>query len=581
MRNIRLIHTVQEETMISEQLTIILKKNHKHEEITEYPEGIFETTLELEVWDVRRVKIIIELAVTFEASGEYFKAEELYIFLWKRLIEHSHHHHHHHGVEVHISMIDIAIEYVRFLRRRNRHEEACSILICLWTEYEEYTFESVDIFLRLKMVGEIMRAISLLSIAVSVFRKCWGWFSSHGHHEHVASCEVLISETVQEIITTTTKTTTTTTTTETVIKELFESSISRTTVTSETISICKGLISLYMKLEQWSQAIEVTQRSLTLIWRMVLSGGAICALPTDFGSEAIEIAMYLAICHHRSHHYHESEEIYIRIYRACLNSCDVHDERLIKSYTVLIKFYEESRHWHKMIHIYQEMLEQYRKHLGVSHALTIKTLYILASLCADHGHGSALSYYEEIVLVINGKSRVCHHDAREALMVLCRIYYEEGHWTKLHETCVVLWETWTHHHHEHKFSHDFIELLYIRYRYVLEHHIHCEYEVLRTITIQYRETCIKFFGASVSITIKALLEFAQLCLKSEKYIHEAITTYEEVSSVVAAGSFLLLMMSGPDQNDDNHDDLHYHHGDIVDHDYHDQREACESVCYCV
>ena len=565
--------------MISEQLTIILKKNHKHEDIIEYEKGIFETTLELEDWDVRRVQVIIELAATFEAGGEYFKAEELYIFLWSRLIERTHHHHHHHGAQVYISIIDIAIKYIHFLRRRNRHEEACSILICLWTEYEEYTFESEEIFLRLKVVGELMRAISLLSLAVSVFKKCWGWFTSHGKHEHVASCEILISETIQEIVTTTTKTTistTTTTTTETVIKELFESTISRTTVTSETISVCKGLISLHMKLEQWAQAIEVTQRSLTLIWRMVLSGGGICALPKDFGSEAIEIAMYLAICHHRSHHYHESEEIYVRIYRACLTSCDIHDERLIRSYTVLVKFYEESRHWQKMIHIHQEMLEEYRKRLGASHALTIKTLYILASLCVDHGHGSAISYYEEIVLVLNAKSKVCHHDAREALMVLCRIYYEEGQWTKLHETCTVLWETWIHHHHEHKFSHEFIELLYIRYRHVLEHHHHCEYEVLRTITIQYKQSCTKFFGASVAITIRALIEYAQLCFKSGKYIQEAISTYEEVSISIAITS-LLLTLSGSHQNH-NH---YYHDSNNFHNDNYDQRAACKSLRHCL
>ena len=37
------------------------------------------------------------------------------------------------------------------------------------------------------------------------------------------------------------------------------------------------------------------------------------------------------------------------------------------------------------------------------------------------------------------------------------------------------------------------------------------------------------FGASVSVTIGALVELAQICMRSEKHIHEAISYYEEVS----------------------------------------------------
>jgi hypothetical protein len=69
----------------------------------------------------------------------------------------------------------------------------------------------------------------------------------------------------------------------------------------------------------------------------------------------------------------------------------------------------------------------------------------------------------------------------------------------------------------------------MRYIYVLEHHSNSGYEVIRTITIHYRDTCLKVFGASVAITIKALVELAHICMKQEKYMTEAISYYEEVS----------------------------------------------------
>jgi len=529
----------EEETSISGHLNVVLKKGENREDLTEYERNIFETTSEMEIWDIRRIEITLKLAVTYEAHGDFLKAEELYIILWRRLIEYCHHVHLHHvDIDVHISMIDISIEYVRFLRRCDRHEEAAGILICIWTEYEEYDFESEIIFLRLKMVGELMRAISLLSIAVSVFKKCLSWFKSHGKVEHTTSCEVLISETIEEITTTTVTSTTvstTTTTTETVIKEVFESTISRSTVSTETISVCQSLISFYMKSEKWSEAITTSTRSLELVWRMILSGGGTIALPRDFGSEAVDIAIQLAICHLRLHHFHESESIYVRIYRACLNSCKVQDDRFTKIYATLIKFYEEHGHWHKVVEIHRDVLTVCRKQLGSSHTMTIKTLYLLASICSERGHGHAHEYYEEIITVLNGNSHTCHKEALPAMTILCRIYFEMGHWKQLKHVCEILWETWSHHHHEHKFEADFIELLYMRYIYVLEHHSHAGYEILRTITIQFRETCVKVFGVSVAISIRSLIELAQICMRSEKHVHEAISHYEEVSKMSHLG----------------------------------------------
>ncbi|KAI4287738.1 MAG: hypothetical protein L6R35_003004 [Caloplaca aegaea] len=521
----------EEETTISENLTIVLESSDSKTDIVEYEQGIFDIVTELEVWDIRRIRMTLELAMSYEKRGEILMAEELFVMLWRRLTDECHHHH---GVEIHIHTFDVVIEYVHFLRRCHRHEEAANVLICIWSEYEEYHFESETIFLRLKRIGQLMREVSLLSIAVSVFRKCWQWFKSHDKHEHTKSCETIISETMIEIITTVSTSTvsttsTTTTSTEVVVREMFESTVSRTTVTSETISICKNLISYYMKLEQWSEAIAVTKRSLLLMWKSIVSGSGTIALPKDYGTEAIEIAIYLAVCHHRSHHFHEAEEVYVRVYRACRNSCHIDDPRLFNAYTVLIKFYEEHRHWRKVIETYQDILREYRSHLGSKHHLTIRTLYLLGSLCMEHGHGNEHEYYEEIITILGHGNDTCHPDALEAVMFMCRWHYEMGHWHKLRNVCKILWETWRHRHAGYeKFTAEFVEILYLRYRYVLENHVHCEYAVLRELIIEYRHTCVKSFGVSAAITIKAMIELAHFSMKMEKHVHEAISLYEEV-----------------------------------------------------
>ncbi|KAL8671644.1 MAG: hypothetical protein Q9168_003850 [Polycauliona sp. 1 TL-2023] len=522
----------QEETAISEHLTIVIKKGDKKTDVVEYERGIFDIVTELEVWDIRRIRMTLELAWSYEKRGEILMAEELFVILWTKLTDQCHHHHHHHGVDIHIRTIDIVIEYVHFLGRCHRHEEAANVLICIWSEYEEYDFESETLFLKFQIIGQLMQEISLLSIAVTVFRKCLRWFKSHGKHEHTSSCELMISATLEEIVRTTTTTTTSTTTetsTEVVIQEMFESTLTQTTVTSQTVTICKNLISYYMQLESWTEAIEVTKRSLYVIWKSIVTGGGTIALPKDFGKDAIEIAISWAICHRRSHHFHEAEEIYVRIYHACRNSCRIGDERLSNAYTMLVELYEEHHHWHKVVKLHREMLTEYRNHLGSKHHLVIRTLYSLGSLCAEHGHGNGEDYYQEIVDVLGHGDHDCHPDALVATMWMCRWHYEMGHWHQLRTVCTILWDTWKHQHAGHeKFTAEFVEVLYHRYRYVLEHHVHVEYTVIRELTIEYRRACVKSFGPSVAITIRAIVELAHYSMKLEKYIQEAISLYEEV-----------------------------------------------------
>ena len=38
--------------------------------------------MDMDIWDVRRIKIELELAVSYESRGEIFMAEELYIMLF-------------------------------------------------------------------------------------------------------------------------------------------------------------------------------------------------------------------------------------------------------------------------------------------------------------------------------------------------------------------------------------------------------------------------------------------------------------------------------------------------------------------
>jgi hypothetical protein len=159
-----------EETSISGHLKIVLKKGEKHgctrKLLNTRNESLTNSITVLDLWSERHIKTIRELEGACEKRGELLKTEEYYVTLWSRWIEHYHQIRTHSvDADVHLSIIDISLEYVHFLRRHHRHEEAAGVVICIWAEHEEYTFKSEIIFLRLKKIGELMRATSLLSIA--------------------------------------------------------------------------------------------------------------------------------------------------------------------------------------------------------------------------------------------------------------------------------------------------------------------------------------------------------------------------------------------------------------------------------
>ena len=519
----------EEAKEVSEKLTVVLRKDQGRKEAVGYRRSIFETCEEtLEIWDARRIQITLELAWSYEAQGDFHCAEEVLIKLWWQITEACRGKK---NVEIHIAKIDIAIAYFRFLQRMKRTEEAVSILICIWTEYEHETYGSEVIILRLKTIGQLLKTVGLFSIAISIFTSVWAWFKRSGKTDHEAgSITVLISETLEEEV----KTTTTTVVKEETVREVFETTFTRCKTTkkyTELIKACKSLAVYFIQLQRYAEAIEICHRSLEITWSVVLTGEGSITLPSEHASEIIIIVHRLAECHRKQGHFELAERFYLRVYRACLTSLKITDEILTNASMVLIRFYEEHHRHKQAIEIYKELLERYKAQLGAKHTLTIKTLYMLASLCLSYGwEQDAYTYYREIVTVLNHGHKHCHHDAVEAAVILIKWYHQEKRWKELQETCTILWETYVHHHHgEHyHFTEEMVIVIYEKYRYVLEYHAKVEFSVLYKISIEYRDVSIKVFGASTAIIAVALLELATVCEKSEKHYHEAVTIYEEI-----------------------------------------------------
>ncbi|KAG8528606.1 uncharacterized protein KY384_006293 [Bacidia gigantensis] len=526
---------------ISDELMIVLRKDDKCKDILKYTGSIFETSEEtMEVWDIRRITITIQIAIAYEREGKISLAEETYIELWQRITEACRTKR---VTEMLIAKFDIAFAYVEFLRRCQRVEEASSILICIWEEHQHEAHISETFIIHIKTLGKLMKSFGLLQFAISVFSSVWSFFKKHNKcsHEEALSVTVLISETVEEVITTKTTTVTTTTTTtrtettttvsETILIEIFESflaTIHTLKAYTQIIKTCNALVTIYAQLEQWSKAVTILTKTLEIVWKQIIHIEGEISLPGTCRGEAVLIALRYARCYHYQHNFDVAERIYIAIYKACLTGFQIEDEHVQKTFYALIEFYESYHRHDKAIKLYEELLVRYRKHLGASHTLTISLLYKLGSLCLSYGRKEGYSYYVEIVTVLNKDSHRCHHDAFEAAIILSRWYYEEKKWEKCHQICKIVWETY---HHEWKtitLEQTLLITLFNRYLDVCRYHVKVEYSILRKLVLEYREVCTQIFGVTASITIEALIQVATILELRAEYYEEALTIYEEI-----------------------------------------------------
>ncbi|KAM0371894.1 hypothetical protein ACHAPY_009841 [Fusarium culmorum] len=515
-------------------LDIVLRGEEAERGICEMEEFIFETTEELDIHSHLCIAMMIKLAWSYHSCGKFYLAERLFISIWRRIsiscrLNAS--------IEIHIAKIQIAIEYCKYLRKVHRHEEATTILICLWAEYEHHKCETETLVIWIRELGTMCRSFGLLEITVTILTKVWGWFKGcgKGDDEEARKTTVLITEVVEEVTetTTTTKTTTTTTTevTETVVKEIYETHYTRCKNSGfdhAFYSACMALIGIYFEHHRWAEAEVIIKRTLEITWKAILTTDVTITLSEHSVRECVHVARRLARCYHHQGHFEKAEFIYLRIYRACLASCSLEDELLCGSITVLIEFYEEHHRHEKVIEIYIEILERYKKTLGHTHRLTIWTLYQLAHHCKLIGHKDVYKYYLEIVTVLNKGIKHCHHDAFEAALFLCRHYHGRSMWVELRELCAFVWETVCHHRGEHKWSEEIICEIYEKYTYVLEVHVKVEFSVLYQISVEYKEVIEETCGGESYAYILALIAFAKMCEKHEKHVHESVTVYEEV-----------------------------------------------------
>jgi tetratricopeptide (TPR) repeat protein len=527
-----------------------------------------------EFTDYLCIKNWLWLANTFEQCKHFFEAERLYVSLLQSITIICD------GdadVDASSIKIDIALEYVKFLRRQGRVKDASSILVCLAAEYKEdkeYHKHSINgeteknkavvkYITRIRDVAEECRAHGLSSIAVSILRNVWNSFSSKGYSKETQSTAILITEVIQEITETTettttivtTKTTTVTESTEKAVRELFEHLVHQhhhDTSDTTLFSASKALISVYTQQKNWRLVEETLKKTLDSTWKEILTAGSKIKLPQYSTGECLDLARRLAACYSTQGLFSMAEEVHSQVFAAC-STLKLEDSVSTKSGSItgaelyetatnsLIAFYEEHHRHTEAINIHIKVLEKYEAELGTKHASTIKILYLLADRYLALGHEEAYIYYDKIVSVLNEGHDYCHHHAFRAALVLSKHYDARSFWDKLHAICNVLWVTITRNHEEHvteegyRIDAEAIALIYDRYSYVLDHHAKADFSKRYDVAVKYRDIITKS-SSDETLVIKTLIALAKICETHKDYYKVSVSAYEEVLKRIATST---------------------------------------------
>ena len=391
--------TTTDTTEDSRSINALLRQRTKNREgIQTLERSLFERGESDELvqgFDAKRTDLMIREAESYAQKGEVAKAERIWVELWSQIAEQCRIHS---TTEWHERQIQTVMGYSSFLRSQKRDSEASSTLLGLWQEYElNHTAQTKTIVDRLTEVATMMKTVGLSSAALSIFKHAQSYYQSINsqHTSQYTRIQQEMHSTSREVMTSTTSTTVS----DSVLRELFFSSINTThqTIDASGLESAKILVQRYMEEQRWSESIKITKSALKTIWSSfyAVSLDSVTLTKTNL-EECIDLVQRLATCYRYQKRMDKVEDVYVRLFRAVRSSRKVDDALVIKASDQLIALYKERSQTEKLIGIYQELLIDYCAVYGETSKKAIETMYLLGQMCRQNP--STRNYWIEVRL---------------------------------------------------------------------------------------------------------------------------------------------------------------------------------------
>ena len=491
--------------------------------------------------DPRRVTATIHMAEAYQTREDYTSAEILLIELWKTITDATRSKPSPENQELRFG---VAMAYVNFLQRCERDTEATGMLLGLWGELELSELLSSSDLDHLKQLQGMLRSSGQLTVSLFALLTMWKWYTNSGpqYTNDANSVASSIADNVRAIReqhkarTTPGKQQPESPSADPVLQEIFDMGVVNSRDFPSDPSVISNSDRTSAKLigqERWEEAINVLQNSLDLAWPSLRANRTTEKVPQEHQDQTLGLVDRLIYCLVHEKRLGEAFETYLALHEA---SKLTSDPRLMTQLNrPLIGYYQAQGKVDSLIDIYDEILQKYRSELSPAHADTIRTIYILSSLCDSiNRQDSMVDYNEQILVALNGDTAKCHPGAIEAALKLSEVYTEQGQWKRASDICRALWQTVLDDPLIDGLTPATIQTIYGRYRMALTQNPENHYSTLRPVIEQYYEVCSKLYDPKSDVRMKAAFELAELNEREQPYQVHAVRAYQQI--IATAGS---------------------------------------------
>jgi hypothetical protein len=453
-------------------------------------------------------------------------AEQAYIEIWQRVSKEYRSHHSEQWLERKMKTV---LRYSKFLRSHNRENDASSVLSSVLEENISVTESNVSL---LQEMSTVMKSLGLAFQSLSLLKHCSHYYQATSRTSTSAYRDIQQSiHTTSREIMQSAESSSGVTSEATLEKLVLEASTSIHTIDRATFTAIFSLVRLYISQHRWQEATRFVKKILTNVWPALFSPSTQdVAAPPKHLDGCVELAQRLGDCYHARRRLSKEEDIRMRLYKAVRSVRPVEDDLRDRVTADLLNFLRRTSQTNTLIHVREELLEDYTTRYGSDHPSVVKLLLQLAE--DTRPRPNFMEYYQRAIRIMNKDSDTCTRETFEPCFIVATELWNRGQFTDSMHYYTIIFATFLKNPKLSPKLQDqaFVYELFSRYTQCLRT-TRTDYTTQYKMTSEYRSQCKAVFGTSAPITIRATLQFAKLCQESQTHEHEAVAAYEELLQI--------------------------------------------------
>ena len=488
---------------------------------------IEEDVMKSEITEAFDFQALFEEAQSLVSQSRFAEAELIFVKIWQHASNQCFTQYSEQWEQM---KLQVTLAYVQALQLQKRESECTSILSSIWEEYRSVNlFVSKSTASYFQQIATTMEAVGLSTAALSIFQQISEHYKSSGYSKSsISEIEKHIQRSHKSLINQASSSSSSSISEDTLIETFYEYSQSGAEVD---FKVLLGKVDQYTSENRWKDSTRIIKKILRKLWPSLFSPSINdVTLPKEYSDRCIELACLLAKCYHYRRRSPREEDIRLRVYRALRDAKPVPDPTRKNVTDALVTFYEKSSQPDRVIAIKEEKLTDYEGHYGPENPMVIQLLRELAK--HTQPRPTFVNYYVRILNILNKGQTQCHPNAIRELIIVVDELWRQSRYTDVRPWYDLLFATFRADPKQSPNLQDptFVHQFFLRYTECLRK-THVEYDSIVEITEQYRNKVKEFFGATVSITIKATLTLATVYQETKVNKNFALNLYQELLKI--------------------------------------------------